>query len=105
MRYFNKRYFKNLKYRPRQATDEELIDLAGYLLDKNYPLGSYGEPEALEAEQAVSESFISVCEDFNGQKIMIVVWSAGIDWYEILFWNEYSLLTPVKQNEEVEVEE
>jgi hypothetical protein len=100
----NTRNFRQGFY-SRPATDEELVDLAQYVLDKQCPFGTYGEDEVLEMEQMIKNAFVAVCDNFIGQKLMVVVWGYGTDWYECLTWDEHHYLEPHRQNEMVEVEE
>lgn len=89
-------------YQPRPATDEELIDLAQYVLYKEFP---FGDDEVVEVEGMIKDAFIGICDNYNGRKLMVVVWGYGADWYECLTWDENNWLEPHRQNETIQVEE
>jgi hypothetical protein len=93
---FNKNNFQP-KYTPRLATAEELIQLTSFLLQKFHRF-YYGEEEYKKMEAEVQNSFIAVCDDFQGKKTLMVIWDAGIDCYEVFEWNTLGELVEIDQN-------
>jgi hypothetical protein len=93
---FNRKYFDNLKYTPRQPTPTEVIALTTYCLTKQYGFGKnkYTEQDCRQMEARVSRAALAVFDNFEGRRYLVVIWeddhqSQRLKWYEN-HWQEVS---------------